>query len=70
MNAVTTKVFIEYEQLGDKIDKIKSFIASPEMDDLKPEAKNLLISQLAVMRPYLDVLRERLSYLLSENDDG
>jgi hypothetical protein len=70
MNAVTTKVFIEYEQLQNKVNNLKSFIATPEMDDLAEESKRLLISQYAVMRPYLDVLRERLSYLLSENDNG
>jgi hypothetical protein len=66
MNAVTTKVFIEYEQMSEKVSKLKSFIASSEMDELSEESKRLLISQLAVMRPYLDVLRDRLSYLLSE----
>ena len=66
MNAITTKVFIEYEQMSDKVSKLKSFIASSEMDELSEESKRLLISQLAVMRPYLDVLRDRLSYLLSE----
>jgi hypothetical protein len=66
MNAITTKVFIEYEQMSEKVSKLKSFIASSEMDELSEESKRLLISQLAVMRPYLDVLRDRLSYLLSE----
>jgi hypothetical protein len=52
--------------MSEKVSKLKSFIASSEMDELSEESKRLLISQLAVMRPYLDVLRDRLSYLLSE----
>ena len=63
MNDFEERLFIEKEELSEKISKLYSFIESEIYSTLEDIDRNLLIQQIEVMNRYLDILNHRITRL-------
>jgi len=61
MEEYQERVVKEREELNEKLEKLNSFIEGKGFNDLKPEDRDLLQRQRAVMRRYVQILTKRIN---------
>ena len=68
--AVFDKLVIEFNELNDKISKLKEFIVNKDkFEQLDNLNKDLLIAQLRAMETYITILSIRLSLNVVRDDN-
>lgn len=69
MDEVTVRVNTEHNELNEKIEKLRAFVATEKFANLTQEHRDLLSKQLGYMRAYSEVLAKRLRLLNSTHED-
>ena len=53
-------MFIEYEELAERLNTLSMFVSSKKFLNLDPEDRNLLFEQNKIMSEYLKILNTRI----------
>lgn len=64
MQAHEQRVVDERKELGEKLNKLKSFIMSPILKTLPPDEQSRLDRQYDAMLAYYNILGERISHFI------
>lgn len=63
LHVVLERLKREKEELGQKIDKLESFLYSDESKELAPAMRELMLAQMSLMRAYESIVHTRIKMI-------